>query len=81
MECDGNQIQQVMLVLMVNASEAMPEGGKLVSDHGIRCRDRTGCGAGEGHGPGHPGRRCCRTFSIRSSPPRKISTAPVWGWP
>jgi two-component system NtrC family sensor kinase len=28
-ECDGNQIQQVVLVLMVNASEAMPKGGKL----------------------------------------------------
>ncbi|HWC96915.1 MAG TPA: ATP-binding protein, partial [Candidatus Sulfopaludibacter sp.] len=29
-ECDGNQIQQVILVLMVNASEAMPKGGKLL---------------------------------------------------
>ncbi len=28
-ECDGNQIQQVILVLMVNASEAMPKGGTL----------------------------------------------------
>ncbi|MEO8597369.1 MAG: ATP-binding protein [Candidatus Solibacter sp.] len=28
-ECDGNQIQQVVLVLMVNASEAMPKGGTL----------------------------------------------------
>ena len=28
-ECDGNQIQQVILVLMVNASEAMPKGGSL----------------------------------------------------
>jgi two-component system NtrC family sensor kinase len=28
-ECDANQIQQVILVLMVNASEAMPKGGKL----------------------------------------------------
>jgi two-component system NtrC family sensor kinase len=28
-ECDGNQIQQVVLVLMVNASEAMPKGGRL----------------------------------------------------
>ena len=27
--CDANQIQQVMLVLMVNASEAMPKGGWL----------------------------------------------------
>jgi two-component system NtrC family sensor kinase len=29
-ECDANQIQQVILVLMVNASEAMPKGGRLV---------------------------------------------------
>jgi two-component system NtrC family sensor kinase len=28
-ECDANQIQQVALVLMVNASEAMPRGGAL----------------------------------------------------
>src|ERR1019366_6530154 len=28
-ECDGNQIQQVILVLMVNASEAMAKGGTL----------------------------------------------------
>ena len=28
-ECDANQIQQVVLVLMVNAAEAMPKGGKL----------------------------------------------------
>jgi two-component system NtrC family sensor kinase len=28
-ECDANQVQQVILVLMVNASEAMPKGGKL----------------------------------------------------
>jgi two-component system NtrC family sensor kinase len=28
-ECDANQIQQVVLILMVNASEAMPKGGTL----------------------------------------------------
>jgi two-component system NtrC family sensor kinase len=28
-QCDANQIQQVVLVLMVNASEAMPKGGRL----------------------------------------------------
>jgi two-component system NtrC family sensor kinase len=28
-ECDGNQIEQVALVLLMNASEAMPEGGTL----------------------------------------------------
>ena len=27
--CDANQIQQVVLVLMMNASEAMPKGGSL----------------------------------------------------
>ena len=27
--CDANQIQQVVLVLMMNASEAMPKGGRL----------------------------------------------------
>jgi two-component system NtrC family sensor kinase len=29
-ECDANQIQQVVLILMVNASEAMPKGGRLM---------------------------------------------------
>jgi signal transduction histidine kinase len=28
-DCDANQIQQVILVLMVNAGEAMAKGGKL----------------------------------------------------
>jgi len=28
-ECDANQVQQVILALMVNASEAMPKGGRL----------------------------------------------------
>jgi two-component system, NtrC family, sensor kinase len=28
-QCDANQIQQVVLVLLVNAAEAMPKGGKL----------------------------------------------------
>jgi two-component system NtrC family sensor kinase len=46
--CDANQMQQVFLVLMVNASEAMPKGGTLevsteydsVSEHGrVRVRD------------------------------------------
>ena len=29
-ECDGNQLQQVILVLMVNAAEAMSRGGSLL---------------------------------------------------
>ena len=39
-ECDGNQIQQVILVLMVNASEAMPKGGSARGGHGIGRRRR-----------------------------------------
>jgi two-component system NtrC family sensor kinase len=34
-ECDANQIQQVILVLMVNASEAMPKGGSLEVSTGL----------------------------------------------
>jgi two-component system NtrC family sensor kinase len=49
-ECDANQIQQVILVLLVNASEAMPKGGRLeVStepDAAVRVKD-TGSGIPE----------------------------------
>jgi two-component system NtrC family sensor kinase len=54
-ECDANQIQQVVLVLMVNASEAMPKGGALEVTSGldaageqgfVRVKD-TGCGIPE----------------------------------
>ena len=53
--CDANQIQQVVLVLMMNAADAMPKGGKLavstefdaVTDHGVvRVKD-SGCGIPE----------------------------------
>jgi two-component system NtrC family sensor kinase len=52
MECDANQIQQVILVLMVNASEAMPKGGTLsvstgfdgATEQGFVCVKDTGNG-------------------------------------
>ncbi len=34
-QCDANQIQQVVLVLMVNAGEAMPKGGRLLVATGV----------------------------------------------
>jgi len=50
--CDANQIQQVVLVLMMNAADAMPKGGKLrvatefdgdMEQGVVRVKD-TGCG-------------------------------------
>ena len=51
-DCDGNQIQQAILVLLVNASEAMPKGGAVdvstsfdpsAEQISVRVKD-TGCG-------------------------------------
>jgi two-component system NtrC family sensor kinase len=50
--CDAGQVQQVALVLLVNATEAMPQGGRLFvsteydeADEQVRLRVRdTGCG-------------------------------------
>src|SRR4051794_3771250 len=41
-ECDANQMQQVVLVLMVNASEAMPKGGVLEVATGLDEGDEQG---------------------------------------
>lgn len=54
-ECDANQAQQVVLVLMVNASEAMPKGGRLEVATGLDADSEqafvtvkdTGCGIPE----------------------------------
>ena len=61
-DCDANQIQQVVLVLMVNASEAMPKGGRAGSLDGARRRAGAGRGAGQGYGKRHPGRRAAADF-------------------
>jgi two-component system NtrC family sensor kinase len=41
-DCDANQIQQVILVLLVNASEAMPKGGRLEVHTGFDARTEQG---------------------------------------
>jgi two-component system NtrC family sensor kinase len=51
-QCDANQIQQVVLVLLVNASEAMPKGGSVeirtefdsAAEQGSVCVKDTGSG-------------------------------------
>ena len=61
-ECDANQIQQALLVLMVNASEAMPKGGTLEVATAFDRGNRAGVGAGQGHGRRHPGGRAAAHF-------------------
>jgi two-component system NtrC family sensor kinase len=41
-DCDANQIQQVILVLLVNASEAMPKGGRLEVSTGFDGANESG---------------------------------------
>ena len=55
MFCDAGQIQQVMLVLMVNAAEAMPEGGRLAVADRVRARRRAASLAGPRHRLRHSG--------------------------
>ena len=61
-ECDANQIQQVMLVLMVNASEAMPKGGTLEVTTEFDSGRRAGRGARQGYGMRHPRGRAAADF-------------------
>ena len=79
-ECDGNQIQQVILVLMVNAAEAMPKGGTLEVTTEFDSAGEQGVVRVKDTGLGHSARTCCRAFSTRFSPPRKIRTGPAWAW-
>ena len=39
--CDAGQVQQVLVVLMVNAAEAMPNGGKLTVESAFDAQSRT----------------------------------------
>jgi len=79
-QCDANQMQQVFLVLMVNASEAMPNGGVLEvatqveagAEHcSLRVKDTGG---------GIPADVMPRIFDPFSRP-KRTRTGRGWGWP
>ena len=61
-ECDGNQIQQVILVLMVNASEAMPKGGTLEVTTEFDPAGEQGVVRVKDYRLGHPGGRAAAHF-------------------
>ena len=79
--CDAKQIQQVVLVLLVNATEAMPHGGRLEVATELDAAAGHVADPGDGHRVGAFRPRCCRRSSILSLRPRRIRTAPAWGWP
>jgi two-component system NtrC family sensor kinase len=53
-DCDANQMQQVALVLMVNASEAMPSGGQMEVTTEFDADTGEAALVREGHGFGIP---------------------------
>lgn len=79
--CDAGQLQQVAVVLLSNAAEAMPEGGRLMVATSFDAEADQAILRVKDTGPGIPP-RSCRRFSSHFSQPKttRYATVSVWPW-
>ena len=59
---NGNQIQQILLNLLINARQAMPGGGRVMIRLELRCRERHGGPHGPRQRRGDSGRQAAEDF-------------------